>query len=84
MEENLAKFQCLDLKAKATRLKLMTHVYTPLKVVKLKNIRYTLNKNMAEVETVILVLFDGITHYGSEQPVSPALIIYSPTSSGVN
>jgi len=51
VEENLAKFQCLDLKAKATRLKLMTHVYTPPKVVKLKNIRYTLNKKMAEVET---------------------------------
>jgi len=51
VEETLVKFQCIELKAQAIRLKLMTHIYAPSKVVKLKNIRYSLNKKKAEVET---------------------------------
>jgi len=50
IRQNLSKFKCLHLKAKAAHWRLLAHTYTPKKVQGLKVVRYSLDKKIAEVE----------------------------------
>jgi len=68
IRQNLSRFKCMDLKAKATHLSLMSHIYTPKKIQGLMDVKYSLNRKIVEVEKEYAKWSSAIRAFDAVEP----------------